>query len=163
MALSKKSHLGRTMAERFAALVGPAEVGGCIPWAGHRNVHGYGSFYAHGRPMGAHRIAVELASGPIPDGMEVDHICHNPPCVNPDHLRVVTGAENKQNRRAANRNSKSRIRGVYSHQGRWRAVVKLGGRNRHIGMFDTPEEAGEAAAEARRKLMPYSDMDKTTC
>jgi hypothetical protein len=42
----------------------------------------------------AHRVSYEWARGPIPDGLEIDHLCQVPLCVNPDHLEVVTRAVN---------------------------------------------------------------------
>lgn len=41
-----------------------------------------------------HRAAYELANGPIPDGMQIDHLCRNRLCCNPDHLEAVTREEN---------------------------------------------------------------------
>lgn len=46
----------------------------------------------------AHRTAYELAKGPIPDGLTVDHLCFNPICCNPAHLRLLTRAENAGNK-----------------------------------------------------------------
>jgi len=45
------------------------------------------------RLHGAHRVAYELVKGPIPEGKDLHHLCHNPPCVNPDHLQPVTPKE----------------------------------------------------------------------
>jgi hypothetical protein len=41
-----------------------------------------------------HRVTYRAFMGPIPDGMEIDHLCRNPPCCNPDHLEAVTHREN---------------------------------------------------------------------
>lgn len=158
-----KPRARKTMEERFANFAGEADENGCLPWTGYRNPAGYGTFYAHGGPKLAHRVAVEIAGGTIPPGMEVDHACHEPSCVNVDHLRVVTGAENKQNRASATRASKSGIRGVWAFNGRWRAVVKLNSQYHYLGLFGTPEEAGKVASDARRTMMPYSEMDKSKC
>ena len=56
---------------------------------------GYGQFYLKGKPVVAHRLAYEFFTGnSIPIGLVIDHLCHNPPCVNPKHLEPVTNKEN---------------------------------------------------------------------
>ena len=67
----------------------------CWEWTGWRTL-GYGQFGIHGKVRGAHRISYEWHVGPIPDGMEIDHLCRNPGCVNPAHLEPVTDRENKR-------------------------------------------------------------------
>lgn len=56
--------------------------------------HGYGQKYYDGRVQRSHRIAYEILVGPIPDGLELDHLCRNPACYNPRHLEPVTHVEN---------------------------------------------------------------------
>ena len=67
--------------------------GPCWEWEGCRVV-GYGKVYAGGRTWRVHRLVWELLVGPIPDGMVLDHLCHNRACSNPDHLQVTTQREN---------------------------------------------------------------------
>ena len=65
--------------------------GPCIIWAGPLDRAGYGRM-SFGRL--AHRVTYEASKGPIPAGLELDHLCVVPACVNPDHLEPVTHAEN---------------------------------------------------------------------
>lgn len=67
---------------------------GCWEWQAARYPTGYGMYMLKKRPRYAHRIAYELAIGPIPPGLEIDHLCRNRSCVRPDHLEPVTKAEN---------------------------------------------------------------------
>lgn len=68
---------------------------GCWEWTGHRTQGGYGVTRGTSRRRTtAHRVVYEALVGPIPDGYQVDHLCGNPPCVNPAHLEPVTPREN---------------------------------------------------------------------
>lgn len=57
-------------------------------------VESYGQVRHGGKHVGAHRLAYELARGPIPAGFHVDHLCRVTNCVNPDHLEAVPPREN---------------------------------------------------------------------
>jgi hypothetical protein len=67
---------------------------GCWVWARGLDQDGYGQFTVNDRQRRAHRFAYELLVGPIPDGLQLDHLCRNPSCVNPGHLEPVTPREN---------------------------------------------------------------------
>jgi hypothetical protein len=73
------------------------EVGGdCWDWVGGKFNNGYGSFWVkeRGNNRVAHQVSYELLVGPIPDGLELDHLCRNRGCVRPTHLEAVTSRIN---------------------------------------------------------------------
>lgn len=86
---------GRTPEDRFWDKVDAT--GDCWVWTGGTGgAHGlaYGRLKWHGRHEAAHRVAYLILVGPIPDGLQIDHLCRNTLCVNPDHLEPVTASVN---------------------------------------------------------------------
>ena len=84
--------------ERFATRVALND-DGCIIWVGGLTTGGYGCFATEttrgAERMGlAHRWSYEYHVGPIPAGLDIDHLCRVRSCVNPDHLEPVTRVEN---------------------------------------------------------------------
>ena len=63
---------------------------GCWLWLGKLHPAGYGKY----RGKFAHRVSWEQSNGPIPEGLQIDHLCRTRCCVNPDHLEPVTQREN---------------------------------------------------------------------
>jgi hypothetical protein len=76
---------------------------GCWHWLGAVDKDGYGQTSIKRRPLKAHRVAYELFKGEIPRGMQVIHSCHNPTCVNPDHLSIGSGKDNMQSSKKVGR------------------------------------------------------------
>lgn len=75
---------------------------GCWLWTASLNFKGYGVACPGpaGRKAMAHRYAYETLVGPIPDGLQLDHLCRVRNCVNPAHLEPVTASENQRRAKA---------------------------------------------------------------
>lgn len=68
--------------------------GACWLWIGCLHRTGYGRVWFNGCQRQAHRVAYELEKGPIPDSLQIDHVCRNRACVRPAHMEPVTIGEN---------------------------------------------------------------------
>ena len=67
---------------------------GCWLWTGHVTPKGYGGIGVEGRMRLAHSVAYEVWVGPVPPGLQLDHLCRVRHCCNPEHLEPVTPWEN---------------------------------------------------------------------
>lgn len=100
--------IGESRAVRHRRFVDVRGADECWPWTGTITPNGYGRFFHESEAVAAHRAALELATGePVPDGLDVDHRCHNLDpacpgghgclhrrCCNPAHLEPVTRSVN---------------------------------------------------------------------
>ncbi len=69
---------------------------GCWEWTAYCCPWGYGRFWIDGTMKMSHRVVYEHTRGAIPAGLELDHLCRNPRCCNPDHLEPVTRKVNAE-------------------------------------------------------------------
>ncbi len=90
---SRKSRYERSHSEGYKNRYVVTQTG-CWIWTGSHNGLGYGELRYHGKKYYAHRWFWEHKFGTIPAGLVIDHLCNEPACVNPDHLRVTTQGNN---------------------------------------------------------------------
>jgi hypothetical protein len=141
-----------TTLDRFFDKVDVRVVSGCWEWTGEMVRDGYGRFYDQGVRYPAHRVTYMHFVGDVPHGMLLDHICHNPKCVNPHHLRLATPSENQWNS-IKPKNNTSGLKGVswYTPRQKWRATLCVSGKKIYLGLFSTSEAAHTAYCIAVRK------------
>lgn len=97
--LSKRRRNGETAPRRPSAIERFIErrtirPDGCWDWTGTINGGGYAAFHVGRKIVAAHRWSYEYWIGGIPEGMQIDHLCRNKWCTNPNHLEAVTPSTN---------------------------------------------------------------------
>jgi len=139
-----------------------ARQGECLVWTGHQNGYGYAQFKLKGKSVAVHRYAYERHVGPIPEGMQIDHLCHNRVCVEPAHLRAVTNKQNLENVSGAYASSSTGVRGVSPIKGshKFLAQVTHNRKNYKAGRFDSIAEAEAAVIALRNRLFTHNDADR---
>lgn len=149
----------RTAEERFWEKVQKTD--GCWLWTGYL-VKGYGSLKIGSKNTLAHRYSFELANGPIPPRMSLDHNFDCPKnCVNPDHLRIATAKQNQENR-GASVTSQTGFRGVYKRPGgKYQAYVTHNYKRLSLGTYNSAEEANRVVIAKRLELYSHNQEDRS--
>ncbi len=84
-----------SMQDRIAKRI-EIDESGCWLWTGCLTDGGYGRIRVDGVELKVHRLSYELFIGPIPEGLDIDHLCRVRRCANPEHLEPVTRSVNLQ-------------------------------------------------------------------
>lgn len=123
--------------------------------AGWKDSKGYIRIEINHKPYAAHRLAWLYVHGVFPD-KQIDHINGNQSDNRISNLRLATNSENQQNVKAKS-NNKSGVVGVHWHSPsqRWRAAIKVNGKNMVIGKFTSLQEAAKARKKAEKELHPF--------
>jgi hypothetical protein len=122
--------------------------------------HGYRIIKIDGKKYGAHRLAFLYITGNLPEN-DTDHINgirdDNRWC----NLREATRAENMQNK-APYKAGTSKYPGVYWHKQRqkWVAQITINGKQKHIGLFETEEEAYSAYCAAKAEHHKFQPQQR---
>ena len=124
---------------------------------------GYHMVSALGGPIGLHRIVWIFANGPIPSGMEIDHINGDKSDNRISNLRICTINQNRQNK-PKYKNNKSGFKGVYFEsspriKNPWRARIVVNKKPISLGNFSTKLEAHKAYQEAAKKY--FGEFERT--
>jgi hypothetical protein len=129
--------------------------------AGTKNPKGYIIIMIDGKFYYAHRLAWFYFYGEFPEGF-LDHKNQNPSNNRICNLRLATTQENAQNISNPRINNKSGFRGVswYKSTNKWLAHITINRKVKHLGYFDTPEEAHEAYLNAKREIHIFWEEDK---
>ena len=125
--------------------------------AGASNGGGYWCIQINRKKYKAHRIAWAYIHGVWPDG-KIDHINGDGLDNRIANLRCVTHAQNHQNRRTPNKNTKVGLLGVDFKKDRFRARITINGKQHDLGRFDTAEDAHAAYLKKKRDIHPYGTL-----
>lgn len=112
--------------------------------------NGYLVIKINNKLVRTHRLAWYLMKGEWPKN-QIDHIDGSRSNNKLSNLRDVPQAENMQNRQKVRVDSKTGVLGVAHQRGRYRAYIRINGKKKNLGTFDTPEQAHQAYLEAKRK------------
>lgn len=108
---------GRSQQNNLAAVLQRIVINpetGCHIWPGEKTHNGYGRVKFDGRNQVVHRVVWEQSKGPVPPGLQIDHICCVKACCNIAHLRVVTAKENSKARNYRRNENCPKCGGPYS-------------------------------------------------
>lgn len=130
--------------------------------AGCRRTDGYVQIVIDGHRHFAHRLAWLMSAGPIPAGMEIDHIDHDPSNNRLKNLRLTTKSGNRKNRSRDTRN-KSGVNGVFwaAHANAWAAQIRSERRTLHLGYFKNLSDAAAARKAAEHSLNFHANHGRT--
>ncbi len=133
---------------RWLVTRGKAKAGALVSCADAR---GYIVLGIDGVRHYAHRVAWALATGSWPDEV-IDHIDGDRGNNRLDNLRAVSIEVNAQNRHVPSARSATQVLGVGAFKGKFRATISIQSKQRHLGTFNTAEEASAAYLSAKRML-----------
>lgn len=127
---------------------------GCWEWQAARTASGYGAMRAGGFVWLAHRLSVLFATNsPLPPDRQVDHLCMNVRCVNPNHLELVTGVENVRRSYATN---------VSASRQRAKTHCPQGHPYDEVNTYLKPNGGGRDCRACRRDALIRSRRRRTT-
>ena len=159
----------RPIIDRFLEKVRRSEgAAGCLEWTGRGDKNGYGKMLVGRKRMGAHRVAYELAFGPIPPGAFICHRCDNPGCVEPDHLYAGNAATNVQDfldRRLHLFRGKMRKAAMdrvarESDATKQSRAEKVSAASKKLWASRTPDERSEVGLKAHRSMTPEMKRER---
>ena len=148
--MKRNTFPSRPVLDRFWEKVEMVTESGCWVWTARCDKNGYARFWAENKAHDfGHRFAYRHFKGPIPEGLEIDHLCRVPSCVNPAHLEAVTGRENnlrgtgpaaKNAKRTHCTNGHKLVEANLYRQGTWRQC-RTCARLRHFKTYE-PHRVG---------------------
>lgn len=124
--------------------------------ASYVSANGYMYIGIERRRWLAHRLAWLYMTGEHPPRM-IDHKDNEPTNLRWSNLRLATNAENGQNQQRPPRHNTSGFLGVslYKPNGKYAAYIKINGKSRYLGYFESPEQAHDAYVKAKREMHPF--------
>jgi hypothetical protein len=122
--------------------------------AGYTSKDGYRQISIHAIRYSAHRLAWLISEGEDPGDLQVDHINGIRDDNRRENLRIVTASENQHNQRRAKGYS------FHKRDNKWKAKIRLNGKEHHLGYYETESEARDAYIQAKAKFHPTSPITK---